>query len=73
MSEVWKVRREKLFVLPGDSPIGFRLPIGSLPYITEVQYPHVIPMDPHAAHAALPAKEALLSSIAANPSPRARN
>ncbi|TLP44308.1 transglutaminase family protein [Cohaesibacter sp. CAU 1516] len=60
MSEVWKLRREKLYILPGDSPVGFRLPLGSLPYLTEVQYPHVLPMDPHAAHAALPAKEALL-------------
>ena len=60
MSEVWKFRRDKLFLIPGDSPVGFRLPLGSLTHIPETQFPHVIPMDPHAAHAALPAREALL-------------
>ncbi|PLW76320.1 DUF2126 domain-containing protein [Cohaesibacter celericrescens] len=60
MSEVWKLRRERLYILPGDSPVGFRLPLGSLPFVSEVQYPHVIPLDPHAAHAALPAREALI-------------
>ena len=60
MSEVWKLRRDKLYMIPGDSPVGFRLPLGSLPYLTEVQFPHVVPMDPHAAHAALPARDALL-------------
>ena len=50
----------KLFLIPGDSPVGFRLPLGSLTHIPETQFPHVIPMDPHAAHAALPAREALL-------------
>ncbi len=28
----WPVRSEKLFLLPGDSPIGLRLPIDSLPW-----------------------------------------
>ena len=30
MTEVWRVRREQLFLLPGDSPAGLRLPLASL-------------------------------------------
>ena len=60
VTERWNLRRKRLFLLPGDSPLGFRLPIGSLPYITPSNFPHVIPIDPFAAHAALPSREILL-------------
>jgi uncharacterized protein (DUF2126 family)/transglutaminase-like putative cysteine protease len=60
VTERWGFRRERLFLLPGDSPIGFRLPLSSLPYVTPSNYPNVIPIDPFAARAALPSRDVLL-------------
>ncbi len=34
VSGPWPVRREQMFLLPGDSPIGFRLPLDSIPLAT---------------------------------------
>ena len=54
VTERWKLRRERLYLAPGDSPVGFRLPLGSLPYLAPINYPNVEPADPYAPREQLP-------------------
>ena len=46
--EHWTTRSGHLFLLPGDSAIGFRLPLNSLPYVPPQARSFVPPPDPFA-------------------------
>jgi len=63
VSEAWKTRREKLFLLPGDLPVGSRLPLAALPRVEPADYPIVTQADPFAEAPPLP------DSAAAAPPP----
>ena len=53
-SSPWPLRREHLYALAGDSPLGLRLPLGSLPDVlpADVEVDH--PVDPFAPRGELP-------------------
>jgi len=54
VSEAWRFKREALFLLAGDSPIGLRLPMGGLPHVAPEDYPYILPVDPYEERGPLP-------------------
>ncbi|RMH83609.1 transglutaminase family protein [Pseudomonas sp. AOB-7] len=50
----WFLRDEHCRLLPGDSPLGYRLPLDSLPWVSQADYPYINPADPGQRFAPLP-------------------
>ncbi len=71
----WFFRDERLYLHPGDSPMGWRLPLDSLPWVSKSDYPYLIAQDPFAPRGMLPAPAALRAQVqgiaSAVPSPGA--
>ncbi|MDX1984975.1 MAG: transglutaminase family protein [Bryobacteraceae bacterium] len=55
-SGLWMLRSRHLYLIPGDSPVGLRLPIASLPWVDSDSYPYVWTLDPMAPRGPLPAR-----------------
>ena len=53
----WFLRSEHLFLIPGDSPIGYRLPLDSLPWVTKTDYPYIYEQDLHVERPPFPPKQ----------------
>jgi uncharacterized protein (DUF2126 family)/transglutaminase-like putative cysteine protease len=52
----WFLRSQHLFLTPGDSPLGYRLPLDSLPWVLPGDYPFIVPSDPMAPQQPLPGR-----------------
>jgi uncharacterized protein (DUF2126 family)/transglutaminase-like putative cysteine protease len=54
----WFLRSEKCYLIPGDSPLGYRLPLDSLPWAAPADAGFIADPDPMISHPALPPIEA---------------
>jgi uncharacterized protein (DUF2126 family)/transglutaminase-like putative cysteine protease len=85
-SGAWFLRRDRCYLIPGDSPLGYRLPLDSQPWVEPGDYPHVHPPDPTQEFTALApyvhfqeltrekaagANEAVAAAVQSPPDPRA--
>ena len=58
-SSPWPLRRERLYAVAGDSPLGLRLPLGSLPDVLPAEVEHDYPVDPFAPKSELTTRDML--------------
>ena len=61
----WFFRAGVMFLIPGDSPIGLRLPLDGLPWVDPERIEPALPRDPFAPHPPLPAHAQLRGSLSA--------
>ncbi len=64
MSGPWFFRDERMYLIPGDSAMGWRLPLDSLPWAAEGDRLFDWPQDPFAPRGALPAAATLRAQYA---------
>jgi uncharacterized protein (DUF2126 family) len=61
ISGPWFPRDDRLYLIPGDSPMGYRLPLDSLPWASTEDQPFAISQDPFAPSTPLPSAAVLRS------------
>ncbi|WP_175832769.1 DUF2126 domain-containing protein [Burkholderia cenocepacia] len=60
----WFFRDERMYLVPGDSPMGYRLPLDSLPWAARGDHPYLVERDPFAPRDALPDAAAMRARYA---------
>ncbi|MEK1906191.1 MAG: transglutaminase family protein, partial [Pseudomonas sp.] len=63
LSGSWYLREEHCRLLPGDSAMGYRLPLDSQPWVAESDYPYVHAADPNQAFPVLPAQSQIQAQL----------
>ncbi len=53
-STIWQLRTERLMLIPGDSPMGFRLPLESLAWASASDAVQIVEQDPTERRGSLP-------------------
>ena len=61
---IWHVRGGHLFLIPGDSAMGYRLPLETLPWVHTKDYPYLIEQDPMLERPPLPSAKLAQSPLA---------
>jgi len=59
----WFLRSERCYLIPGDSPIGYRLPLDAQPWVKETNYPYVNEQDPLEEREALPHRQHFVRGV----------
>jgi uncharacterized protein (DUF2126 family)/transglutaminase-like putative cysteine protease len=59
VSGEWFLRTERMYLIPGDSPMGYRLPLDSIAWVSAAEFPHVHELDLWADRRPLPARAAI--------------
>ena len=60
---IWHVRGGHMFLTPGDSAMGYRLPLDTLPWVHTQDHPYIHEDDPMLARAALPTAAQLAGAV----------
>lgn len=67
----WFLRREHLFLIPGDSPMGYRLPLDSLPWEAPEDRQQIIESSTFAPREPLPSRAQVVGQVLNLPGSRA--
>jgi len=73
VSGAWFFRPKRMYLVPGDSSMGYRLPLDSIPWVSESEHPYLHEQDPMEERAPLQDRAALSKQLHISGAPEARN